>query len=146
MKSGWCFCLLPAFEVTDACCFLFHVSIGLELTFVGASGGPSSAFSHPWTRPRETPGLRLLHGILPSEAHGCLAGCNCFFLKQQWLKVCQCVNMLYYLQTCLLGQGKHSATESPQFELFSLALKFHFTFSRYLLPPLCLFSLLYASG
>ena len=144
MKSGWHFCQLPAFEVTDACCFLFHVPTGLELMFAEACGGPSSVFSHPRTRPRETLGLRLPHGILPLETHGCLAGCNCFLLKQWWLKVCQCISIPYYLQTCLLGQGKHSATESPQSELFS-ALKFHFTFSRYLLPLLCLFSLLCAS-
>lgn len=138
-------CWLPAFEVRPACGFLVHVPIGLKLTFVEASGGLSSVFSHPWIRPRETPGLRSPHSTSPLERHGCLAACNCFLLEHQWLKACQSINILYYLQTCMLGQGKHSATESPPSELFSLALKFHFMFSWYLQPLLCLFSLLCAS-
>lgn len=144
MKSVWYLCQLPAFEVTDACCSLFLLPIGLELTFLEASGRFSSAFSQP--------GLERAWGWCHLTAFGlckhvdiCQDVTFCFLLKQQWLKVCQRINTLYYLQTCILGQGKCSATESPQSELFSVALKFHFMFSWYLPLLLCLFSLLCAS-
>lgn len=114
MKSVWHFCQLPAFEVTDAWCFLFHRSSA------NVSG------SQWWillclqsTRSRETLGLMSPHGVWPLQTRGYLSGCNYFLLKQQWLKVCQCINTLYYWQTCMLGQGKCSATESPRSELFS---------------------------
>lgn len=123
MKSVWHFWQLPAFEVTDACCFLFHMPIGLELTFLEARGRFCPAFSQPGPE-RPWGWCHLMAPGLCTHVDICQDVIAFCWNSSGWKHASVLITALF--TDCRLGQGKCTAAESPRSELFSVALEFHF--------------------